>query len=82
MTDKVKAKYIDDYEVIDSVYGNGSTTAFVLSQTPKNANSVKVYLNGLRQTSGFSVDVGTKTLTFTSAPEVVQEVQVDYKRAI
>jgi hypothetical protein len=49
--------------------GNGTETEFVLTHTPTSATDIKVYVAGTDEPTGWSLDVGTKTVTFTSAPD-------------
>lgn len=51
--------------------GDGSTTAFSLGYTPKT-NSLKVYLDGTLQSSGYTLS--SQTVTFTSAPTDGQKI--------
>lgn len=57
---------------------NGSNTAFTLSATPEEGDSVLVFLDGLKlkQTSDYSIS-GT-TLTMVTAPALGQELTVHY----
>lgn len=67
----------------DKFSGNGSQTAFTLSQTPASVTSIDVYVSGVKQdTANYSVS--GKTLTFTTAPPspasgVVNNIEVCYK---
>jgi len=61
--------------------GNGATTDFDLSYTPTYNH--QVYLNGVLQTSGFTINAGAGTggvdqLSFTVAPGAAVEVRVTY----
>ena len=61
--------------VVDTFTGNGYTTAFSLSVTPISINYTTAVVGGVSQPrSAYSV-VGT-TLTFTSAPENGQIIEV------
>jgi len=51
----------------DRFSGDGSTTAFTLSQTG-TTNNVDVFVNNVRQEPTVSYSVASKTLTFTAAP--------------
>lgn len=60
---------------------NGTNMDFVLSQTPKSAMKVMVFVDRFPLiTSEFSVNVGTKTVTTTVAPQPGQDVYVSYWR--
>ena len=52
----------------DSFTGDGSTTAFTLSETPPNANSILVSVDGSIQKVTTNYTLSSATLTFTSAP--------------
>lgn len=52
----------------DSFTGDASTTAFTLSETPPNANSILVSVNGSVQKATTDFSLSSATLTFTSAP--------------
>ena len=52
----------------DNFTGDGSTTAFTLSETPPNANSILVSVNGSIQKVTTNYTLSSATLTFTSAP--------------
>ena len=56
--------------------GDGSTTGFVLTNTP--GDYLAVYLGGLRQTPTDDYTVSSKTITFTTAPKSGQKIVVDY----
>ena len=51
-------------------HGNGSTTTFALSDHPGTIGSVTVSVDGeiKKLTTDYTVDVGAKTITFTTAP--------------
>jgi len=48
--------------------GNAVQDAFVLTHTPTSATDIYVYVAGTEEPAGWSLDVGTKTVTFTSPP--------------
>jgi hypothetical protein len=59
--------YSGESVLISNFNGNGSTTAFTLSNNPGNENNTQVYIDGVyQQKTTYSVS-GT-TLTFSSAP--------------
>ena len=51
-----------------SFSGNGSTTAFTLSQAPGVVAALLVSIGGVNQTAGVDYTLSGTTLTFTSAP--------------
>lgn len=59
---------------------NGSTTAFTLANTPAQASTVIVYLDGLRQKPTTDYSISTNTITFVTAPASGQTVTVDYSK--
>lgn len=56
-------KIFYDYDI-----GDGVVVAYVLSHTPTSATDCYVYVNGVETAAGWTLDVGTKTVTFTVAP--------------
>jgi len=60
---------------------NGSNTAFTLANTP-TANTVKLYLNGVRQKSGAGNDytISTNVITMTTAPISGDVLIADYMK--
>lgn len=61
----------------DNFTGNGTTTAFTLSTSVANENTISVYINGVYQNKNtFSVS-GT-TLTFSEAPPTTSKIEVSY----
>ena len=62
---------------VDSFTGDGSTTAFTLSETPFSASALLVSIDGVIQKpgSGSNYTVSSATLTFTSAPAASQEIE-------
>lgn len=63
--------------------GNNTQTAFVLQHTPVAASSakVRVYVNGVKKTytTDYTVNTGTKTVTFGSAPANNAIIVVHYE---
>ncbi len=60
---------------VDTFSGNGSTTAFTLSEDPSDENNTSVFIDGIYQSkSNYSVS-GT-TLTFSTAPPTAQELKL------
>lgn len=64
-------------KVTDTFTGDGTKTAFTLSETPSGTVTVKV--DGTTQTTGFSVS--GKTLTFTAAPANASVIVATYSLA-
>lgn len=61
----------------DSFTGDGSTTAFVLTNTATSI--VDVYINGsVQQSSTYSLNTSTNTVTFTSAPANDANIIINY----
>ena len=61
---------------------DGVDTTYTLAQTPSPANSLKLYLNGIRQDEGGSDDftLTTNVITFAAAPISTDKVLADYRR--
>jgi hypothetical protein len=53
---------------VQSLAGNGTTTAFTLNNNPGSAAALIVRINGAVQTPGTDFNVSGTTLTFTDAP--------------
>lgn len=62
----------------DVFAGNGSTTAFTLTETPPNANSVLVFVDGILQKASTNYAISGTTLTFTSAPDNGAEIEAKH----
>jgi len=62
----------------DVFAGNGSATAFTLSETPPNANSVLVFVDGILQKASTNYAISGTTLTFTSAPDTSAEIEAKH----
>jgi hypothetical protein len=62
----------------DTFTANGSTAAFTLSETPPNANSVLVFADGILQKITTNYTISTNTLTFTSNPANLTEIEVKH----
>jgi hypothetical protein len=65
----------------DGTTGNGSTTDFILTSTPKSELDVLVFVNGLklRYTTHYTVTLATKTVSFVTAPAAGQNINIVYK---
>lgn len=73
---KTKAIDIDNMKIKDAASGNGSSTDFVLTEDLK-AGSLQVFTNGLR-TEAYTLNVGTKTVSFTTAPANLEDLIFEY----
>ena len=64
----------------DTFTGNGSTTAFTLTEVPANSTQIMVFVDGILQKSStnYSVNTTTGVLTFTSAPDNSAEIEVKH----
>lgn len=62
----------------DAFTGDGSTTAFTLSETPAVTNSVMVFVDGILQKSTSNYSISGSTLTFTSAPDSSAEIEAKH----
>jgi len=62
----------------DLFTGNGSATAFTLSENPPNANSVLVFVDGILQKSSTNYSINGTTLTFTGAPDASAEIEAKH----
>lgn len=58
---------------------NGSNAAFTLANTP-TVGTVRVYLNGVRQTLTSDYTISTSTITFVSAPLTGDVIIADYMK--
>lgn len=77
-------------DAISTFITNGVTTAFTYDFPCDNSDELKVYLDNIEQVSGYTVNLTSKTVTFTSAPASGQDgviarftqvtQQVDYSR--
>lgn len=52
----------------DSFTGDGITTAYTMSVTPRNADAVLVFVGNVHQNPGIAYTVSGATITFTSIP--------------
>lgn len=62
----------------DVFTGDASTTAFTLSETPPNANSILVTVDGVVQKVTTNYTLSSNVLTFTSAPDASAEIEVKH----
>ena len=62
----------------DTFTGNSSTTAYTLSETPPNANSLLVFVDGILQKVTTNFTLSGNTLTFTGAPDTGAEVEIKH----
>lgn len=76
---KIVGKYLDaDSFKINSASGNGSTTAFNLTDTPISLSVLQVYVNGLIQQPTADYSLSGNQVTFTTAPAAGQEINFHY----
>ena len=61
---------------------DGVDVTYTLAQTPSPANSLKLYLNGIRQDEGGADDftLTTNVITFSAAPISTDKILADYRR--
>lgn len=64
---------------LDNFTGDGSTTAFTLSNAGVPTNSAWVYYNGVMMKPTTDYSVSSNTLTFTFAPTSSSEIMVRYQ---
>ena len=62
----------------DTFTGNGSATAYTLSETPPNANSLLVFVDGILQKVTTNFTLSGNTLTFTGAPDNNAEIEIKH----
>ena len=62
----------------DAFTGDASTTAFTLSETPPNVNTLMVMVDGIVQKATTNYTLSGTTLTFTSAPDSSAEIEVKH----
>jgi hypothetical protein len=60
---------------VDTFSGNGSTTAFTLSENPDVEENIQVYIDGVYQEQS-TYSVSTNTLTFSTAPASGTTIEV------
>lgn len=61
---------------VDDFTGDGSTTAYTMSETPANGGSVLVSVDGSIQKISSDYTISSNTLTFTSAPSNSAVIQI------
>lgn len=62
----------------DTFTGDGSTTSYALSETPPNANSLLVAVDGIIQKVTTNYILSGSSLTFTGAPVASAEIEVKH----
>jgi len=76
---KVLGKYLLETEFkTNTATGNGSTTAFNLTNTPIGIHALWVYLNGLFQTPTTDFSLSGATVTFSTAPANTKSIVFRY----
>ena len=63
----------------DSFTGDGTTTAYVLSYTPPDANSILVFVGNIAQNPGDAFTLVGATITFSNPPPNGQTIVVFHK---
>ena len=76
--DGMTVKLTDDYKE-ETLAGVTSQTAFVLGETAKKVHEVKVDDKVLVETTDYSFDAASNTLTFTVAPANAAVIEVKYQ---
>ena len=80
---KLKDKWIENpggatpVEEVPTGTVDGANTDFVISQSPLSTAHLEVYLDGIKETN-FSYNDVNKTITFSTAPELGQDVLARY----
>ena len=62
----------------DTFTGNGSTTAYTLSETPANSNSIMVFVDGILQKVSTNYALANNVVTFTSAPDTSADIEIKH----
>ena len=75
-------RFIQGDDIVNSFYGDGSTTAFTLSYAPTNQEQATVYVNGVRQTVVTAYTISGTTLTFVTAPADGAAIVVSYSNMV
>jgi hypothetical protein len=60
----------------DQFTGDGSTTAYTLSTTPNDEKGVQVFVGNVHQNPTAHYTISSTTLTFNSAPNLGQTIEV------
>jgi hypothetical protein len=68
--------------VVNTFAGNGSTTAFTLSEDPSSINNLIITVNGVTQTPVNDYNIAGLTLTFVVAPPAGTEILARFARAL
>lgn len=69
----------DNPVTIHSFVGTGAVTAFTLGLTPVSTAKTEVFIDGLVQNAGWTLDTATKVLTITPAPADDAVITVFYE---
>lgn len=77
---KITGEWLATNWTVDSATGDGSTTVFVLLDKLHSAGALDVFIDGLRRavTTHYTVNVGTSTVTFVTAPAQAQNIVFKY----
>lgn len=75
---RLEGKWLADIWQHSTATGNGSTTVYALPSTPAYADSVEVYLNGIRQRKTTDYSVSGSNVTFVTAPAAAENIYFVY----
>lgn len=77
---RIDAEFLKKFWVQETPSGtiNGSNTAFTLSQTPFENETIMLFLDGLLLKQGTDYTVSGTSITMTTAPALAQEMRVQY----
>ena len=62
----------------DTFTGDGSDTTFTLSDTPANADSIMVFVDGILQKVSTNYALANNVVTFTSAPDASADIEIKH----
>jgi hypothetical protein len=62
----------------DTFTGDGSDVTFTLSDTPANADSIMVFVDGILQKVATNYALSTNVVTFTSAPDASADIEIKH----
>ena len=62
----------------DTFTGDGSATAYTLSETPANSNSIMVFVDGILQKVSTNYALANNVVTFTSAPDASADIEIKH----
>lgn len=75
-------KWVDFLFASESSVGDNTTTDFITTYDLKTQNSIWVIVDGLTRTitTDYTVNLGTKTISFVTAPALGQKITIKYIR--